>query len=203
MNIGTRSVLFGAHCFFIHPFFVALAWWKLYGFPFDPRLWVAFFVHDIGYLGKPNMDGPEGESHVHLGAKIMSLFDKKHDRLGLILTSQLIPYRDWKGENETWHNFTFYHSRFMAKRYGHQFSKLCVADKLAVSLEPVWLYLPRVIATGEVNEYMDLHQDPKSKYGGECEGKPATSRIDWCKRMQSFCRNWAYENRFAGDEVSA
>jgi hypothetical protein len=26
----------------------------------QPALWIAFFVHDLGYLGKPNMDGPEG-----------------------------------------------------------------------------------------------------------------------------------------------
>lgn len=51
MKTGTKSVLFGAHCFFIHPLFVALAWWKLFGFPWDPRLWVAFFVHDLGYWG--------------------------------------------------------------------------------------------------------------------------------------------------------
>ena len=44
--------------------------------PNDKSLWVAFFVHDIGYLGKPNMDGPEGERHVEVGARIMSfLFD--------------------------------------------------------------------------------------------------------------------------------
>src|SRR5271169_964683 len=71
MRIGTKSVLFGAHCFFLHPWFVAAAWWKLNGFPWDPRLWVAFFVHDIGYLGKANMDGTEGESHPEVGARIM------------------------------------------------------------------------------------------------------------------------------------
>ena len=77
MKIGTKSVLFGAHAFWFHPFFVARAWYHLYGFPFDPRLWVAFFVHDIGYLGKPNMDGPEGESHPEIGATIISwLFDR-------------------------------------------------------------------------------------------------------------------------------
>jgi hypothetical protein len=32
MKIGTKSVLFGAHCFLVHWFFVALGWWKLYGF---------------------------------------------------------------------------------------------------------------------------------------------------------------------------
>ena len=33
MKIGTKSVLAGARCFFLHPWFVALAWWKLCGFP--------------------------------------------------------------------------------------------------------------------------------------------------------------------------
>ena len=76
MRIGTKSVLFGVHQFFVHPWFIAAAWWKLYGFPWDPRLWVAFVVHDLGYFGKPNMDGPEGERHVELGAKILhKLFD--------------------------------------------------------------------------------------------------------------------------------
>ena len=37
MKIGTRSVLFGAHQFATHPWFVAAAWWRLYGFPWDPR----------------------------------------------------------------------------------------------------------------------------------------------------------------------
>jgi hypothetical protein len=33
MKIGTKNVLAGAHSFFLHTWFVALAWWKLYGFP--------------------------------------------------------------------------------------------------------------------------------------------------------------------------
>jgi hypothetical protein len=33
MRIGTKGVLAGAHCFFLHPWFVALTWWKLCGFP--------------------------------------------------------------------------------------------------------------------------------------------------------------------------
>ena len=50
MKVGTKSLLFGAHNIFIHPFLVFIAWWRLYGFPADPRLWVAFIVHDWGYL---------------------------------------------------------------------------------------------------------------------------------------------------------
>jgi hypothetical protein len=76
MKIGTKSVLFGAHCFFLHPWFVAWGWWKLYGFPWDPRMWFVFFFHDLGYFGKPDMDGEEGEQHPWTGAKIVSwLFD--------------------------------------------------------------------------------------------------------------------------------
>lgn len=135
MTLGTKSILIGAHCFFLHPFFVAWAWWKLYGFPFDPRLWCAFFFHDIGYLGKPNIDGPEGKLHPYLGAKIMGyLFD-------------------WGGSTR-WHDFTLYHSRSIAKMNGQTYSKLCVADKLAMTLEPKRFYLWRVQMTGEVFEYM-------------------------------------------------
>jgi hypothetical protein len=31
MTIGTRSVLYGAHCAVLHPWFLAVAWSKLYG----------------------------------------------------------------------------------------------------------------------------------------------------------------------------
>ena len=81
MKVGTKSVLFGTHCFLLHPIFIAVAWIKLYGFPFDPRVWIAFFVHDLGYWGKRNMDGPEGETHVELGARIMHLFDDPYHYL--------------------------------------------------------------------------------------------------------------------------
>ena len=52
MTVGTKSVIFGVHAVLVHPFFVAWAWSRLYGFPWDPRLWLAFLVHDVGYLGK-------------------------------------------------------------------------------------------------------------------------------------------------------
>ena len=68
MKVGTKSVLFGAHSV-IHPFYVGLAWRKLFGIPWDPRLWLAFALHDIGYISSPNLEGPEGERHVELGAR--------------------------------------------------------------------------------------------------------------------------------------
>ncbi len=132
MKVGTKSVLFGVHCFAIHPFIVAWAWWMLYGFPWDPRLWFAFFLHDIGYLGKDNMDGPTGEEHPYVGAKIMGkLFGKD------------------------WYWFTLLHSRHLAKRLGMKTSRLAMADKLAIAIEPSWLYLPRARLSGEINDYLE------------------------------------------------
>ena len=71
MRVGTKSILFGVHNFLVHTPLVGIAWWRLYGFPRDPRLWFAFLLHDIGYFGKRSMEGPEGERHVELGARIM------------------------------------------------------------------------------------------------------------------------------------
>lgn len=143
MNIGTRSLLFGVHSFWLHPWFVARAWWKLYGFPTSPQLWIAFFVHDLGYLGKPNMDGEEGERHPEVGAAIMRrLFGKE------------------------WGEFTLYHSRYYAKSQGRNFSQLCVADKLASLIYPWWLYRTLSTLSGEIKEYQtgagDRISNPKS-----------------------------------------
>lgn len=161
MKIGTKSVLFGVHCFIIHPFFVLAAWIKLYGFPLDPRLWIAFFVHDLGYLGKPNMDGPEGKTHVELGAKIMGIFGKK------------------------WSDFSRYHSRFYAKKDGVNPSKLCVADKFAITLEPSWLYIPRASWSGEIKEYMALAK--KREEQGEKLNRNEAIKLSYNNKKEWFC----------------
>lgn len=164
MKIGTRSLLFGVHCWIVHPWFVAIAWWKLYGFPFDPRLWIAFVVHDWGYWGKPNMDGPEGEMHIEAGARIMG--------------------RVFGGE---WADFCRYHSRFIAKRDGKPFSRLCVADKLAVAITPWWLYIPMAMLSHELSEYME----------GKAARTPAGSRsaYQWYRDVQQYLRAWAGEHK--------
>lgn len=176
LNVGTKSVLFGAHCFLIHPFFVMAAWIKLYGFPFHPAIWLSFFFHDLGYWGKPNMDGPEGEKHVLLGAKVLGfLFGKK------------------------WADFSRYHSRFYAKKDGVNYSRLCVADKLAICMEPAWLYLPRVNWSGEIHEYMEMAG--RRKYAGEPISKyehlklTTKSQKDWHEAMVSYMRRWVSEHK--------
>jgi len=197
VKVGTKSVLFGAHQFLVHPWFVALAWWKLYGFPWDPRLWVAFFVHDLGYLGKPNMDGPEGEDHVWLGAEICGrLFDADHVLAGP--TARIVGglcNRIWGQDPQgtSWFCLCFYHSRYKCKKYGATPSRLCVADKLCIALTPAWLYMPLAWLTGELAEYMS----------GQGARTPAGDRSprQWYRDVQRYCRAWAMEHRDLRDDT--
>jgi len=174
MRIGTKSILFGAHCFFIHPFIIALAWWKLYGFPFDLRLWIAFFVHDLGYCHKPNMDGPEGELHPYWGAFLMGfLFGKD------------------------WFEFTLYHSRFLAKKNDANYSRLCVADKLAIVLTPAWLYLIMTNWTKEIDEYMKMSimkEDISPENFAFMKIRTESQKI-WYKDVKEYCLKWVNEHK--------
>jgi hypothetical protein len=180
MRVGTRSVLFGAHAFWLHPFVIAAAWWRLYGFPHDPRLWVAFFIHDLGYWGKPNMDGVEGETHPEWGARVMArLF------------------------GPAWGVFTLTHSRYYAARMGLPPSRLCIADKLAIVIEPVWLYLPRVWLTGEYREYMTKAErmsrmEPATEEERRTMG--AMSILPWCRGMRAYTRRWVETHRAGGSD---
>lgn len=205
--VGTRSILFGAHCFLIHPWFVALAWYRLYGFPWDPRLWVAFFVHDLGYWGKPNMDGPEGKTHPELGGRVMhKLFDKLSksckscEGLGF--------YNNYTGDGcfeaiecercNYWGDLTVYHSRSYARKHGMDFSKLCVADKLAIALTPAWLYIPLATLSGEIEEYMaDTKEIPLSacfnNHVIRFELQSGRKKI-WFSGLRWYMRNWVKEN---------
>jgi hypothetical protein len=100
--------------------------------PIDPRLWIAFFVHDLGYAGKNNVDGPEGKTHTEFGARLMTaLFGSK------------------------WGELCRYHSRSTAREHGREPSLLSHADKLATILVPRWLYLHQINATGESQEYLE------------------------------------------------
>ena len=154
--MGTRSVLFGAHQFLLHPLFLAIAWTKLYGFPTDPRLWAAFFLHDVGYIGKENLDGAEGETHPELGGRIMAtLF------------------------GESWGEFTKLHSRFFASLERRPPSALCAADKLATTIVPKRLYLALIHLSGEVDEYLahfrEALNSSSGKYALEAHNVPSAA----------------------------
>ena len=181
MRVGTKSVLIGAHCFFIHPFFVAAGWLRLNGIPWDLRLWVSFFVHDLGYVGCPNVEGPEGEEHVCLGARMM----------GLLF-------------GDSWADFTLRHSRHWAKKHGVSVSRLCYADKMAFVLTPAWLYLPMARATGELAEYMAKSRD--RQVGGGAFNEAERAQVEsgdaatWLCGLKSYTRRWIEQHRDGAED---
>lgn len=127
--VGTRSVLWGVHQFLWHPYTVYRAWVALYGRP-TWREAVCILIHDWGYWGSPNMDGPEGERHPELGARLAG---------GLF--------------GPAYHDLVLFHSRHYAKRAGMTPSALCWPDKLSHLYEPPWWYLFRARLSGEITEY--------------------------------------------------
>lgn len=139
----------------------------------SPRLWLAFFVHDLGYIGKPNMDGEEGERHPFVGAAIMRFIC-----------------------GEPWGLFTLYHSRFLAKKHGEQPSALCIADKLLITLYPQWLYLWLANLTGEIEEYMaqsDRNNATGSKYAHM--HPTITDQQQWHRDMIAYVTRWVAEHK--------
>ena len=176
MKVGTKSVLGGAHCFFLHPFFVAWGWTRLFGFPWDPRLWAAFAFHDVGYFGSGDMDGAEGEQHVVVGARIMgALF------------------------GPVWEDECLRHSRYWCRRMGLRISRLCLADKMAFALAPSWLYLPMTKWTGELAEYMTRSRERQvgdNSFTVEEERLVRSDQPDeWLRGLQSYTLRWVERNR--------
>lgn len=202
MKLGTRSLLYGAHCFFLHPWFVAWAWWKLYGFPWDPRLWVAFVVHDWGYWGLDKMDDEKGEWHPLWAARVMHrLFDRPirykfgrgrweftyYDENGRATRGWEQDEPDsWDLELTTWvwYYEILLHSRFLSKQLNRKPSRLCYADKLAIALTPWWLYLPMVRATGEIKEYQRAVKHVED-IGFAFKGNSWHEDREWFRLLQS------------------
>ncbi len=142
MQVGTRSLLVGAHCFFIHPFAVWIGCLKIYGWTWSLPKILSFFLHDVGYIGKPNIDGPEGKTHPEIGAEIVGM---------------LCDWRNlFKRRPLKWYWFTLLHSRHYSKLFNVPHSPLCVADKLAFCKTPYWLYRFHMWASpDECKEYLE------------------------------------------------
>jgi hypothetical protein len=129
MKVGTKSLLIGVHQIVWHPLTVYRAWSRLYGRP-NLREALCIILHDWGYWGSLEMDGPTGAKHPEAGAAIAAaLFDGAHGDLVLL------------------------HSRRYALDRKRNPSKLCWADKLSIVYEPDWFYLLRARASGELREY--------------------------------------------------
>lgn len=162
MKIGTKSILFGAHCFFLHPFAVAEGWRRLYGFPWDPRLWIAFFIHDLGYWGHGDLDTELADMHPEFGANIMhALFGMK------------------------WYTLVMFHSRYVARRYNVNPSKLCWADKMAPACTPWWIYVPMCRLTGELRLYTKWDKDMDHGLYDQYADDSWRSDIFWYRRLQT------------------
>jgi hypothetical protein len=146
--MGTKSLLIGAHQILWHPFTLLLAWIYLYGWP-NWKEMICIFIHDWGYWGLDNMEGPEGQWHPAYAANLADEY-LGHEYFNLILL----------------------HSRTVADKLGEQPSPLCWADKLCVYYERWWTYLPRVILSGEIHEYYQAALDAKLI-------EPGTSYIAW------------------------
>jgi hypothetical protein len=142
MKIGTKSILYGAHQFLIHPTCVTLAWRDLYGKWPSWKIFVCTVIHDWGYWGCSDIDGNEGQCHPWFAAKLAATYIDGWDE------------SDPQGSiNWGYHDLCLLHSRSVAAHYKTSPSLLCWADKLAVKYDPWWLYLPRVILSGEIHEF--------------------------------------------------
>jgi hypothetical protein len=175
MTIGTRSLLFGVHQFALHPLCVAIAWWKLYGFPWDWRLWLCFLVHDWGYWGCADMDGDAGRLHCEWAAAY----------IGLWLDG---------GEYGRWSELLLFHSRHYANGILAAPSRLCYADKLAICYMPSWLYLRLARWSGELPEYMANGKHAKVRDGGPSATQVFCLQSDepscWLHGLKSYMRDW-------------
>lgn len=150
MKIGTKSLLFGVHQIFWHPWTVAKAWRMLYGKWPNWKQAICIFFHDWGYWGKPNMDGAEGKTHPEGGARIVQWIMRRVYRL----MGHSKPFS--QGAAYLWYNFTIRHSSAAAKAMGFEPSALYYADKACVLYESERFYLLRAKASGEVWEYIDV-----------------------------------------------
>jgi hypothetical protein len=182
MRVGTKSVLFGAHAFYLHPFAVLAGYVILYGLPRDPRVLLGILVHDVGYWGMDLVEGDGSENHVELGGRIM----------------------DWLC-GRRWGNFVRLHSRSWCELHGQPFSRLCVADKLGFVITPAWVYLPMARASGELREYMAA-ADGRDGGGKFTDAERRLLQSGnwklWLKGLKSYTRRWVEAHRNLEYEVS-
>jgi hypothetical protein len=202
MKLGTKSVLFGYHCILLHGWFVLWGWFSLHRFRrvrigsqdrlgklndgsiitlhrgvftslWDYRLWLSCFLHDVGYWGKPNMDGPEGETHPEWAATFMR-----------------------KRYGDAWGDFCLYHSRFYAKRDGKAPSALCFPDKVAFLKYPMWLLVLLTTATGEYDEY-------KTNYMRDNPGMaPFANAHEWAQGVKIYVTKWVADHKDGAEDTS-
>jgi hypothetical protein len=149
MKRGTKSILFGVHQFLWHPFTIWRAWRHVYK---ENPSWVhllCVFCHDLGYWGKPDMDGPEGQTHPEGGARIARRIAYWAFRL------RGFPAHSAWNNAQVVHDICLCHSTHYAQAKGLSVSSLYLPDKACVLFDPPWFYLLRARLSGELTEYVD------------------------------------------------
>lgn len=165
MKVGTKSLLFGCHQFILHPIFVYSAWINCYRELPNPKETICIIIHDWGYWGKPNMDGPEGELHPQWAAHVATKY------LG--------------GEYGI---LCLLHSRFAARAVMRPVSKLCLPDKIGVAKMPDWLWVILARFTGELYEYMGQSKYEINKLGPN--GNSYRSPKMFKKAFNEIAKTW-------------
>lgn len=159
MRLGTKTMLFGVHQLFVHPFLVTISWILLYkSLPSYKELF-CIFIHDWGYFGKKDLKGADGDTHPELGANIAGkLLGKK------------------------WGDFILGHSTFYAARKEIGVSKLMAPDKYWHCIVPYWLYALLSIPTGEMKHYRKLNHARQVANG-------SASNKEWFRQLQKVCKS--------------
>ena len=150
MKIGTKSLLFGAH-WPAHNAAVILAWRWLYGTWPSIREAAAILIHDIGYLGCPDLDGPRGTRHPELGARIAGRL--LGQAAGDLVAGHSAGFATWAGVPR---------------------SRLYGPDKVSVAFEAARCYVARTRATGELALYRSTDHACQPR-----PDDPSVSDLDW------------------------
>lgn len=177
MKTGTKSILWGVHQCIWHPLTVAYAWRRLYGKWPTWTEWVAIFCHDLGYWGKPDMDGAQGKTHPVAGANLACnivyylgriIYRKKDDAILM---------------SESTRELSLWHSTHYAQQEGGIVSELYLPDKACVLYEPTWFYLLRAGLSGELKEYVD--NDNHKRW---LTGQPEQTPREWLEGYRQRIR---------------
>lgn len=207
MKMGTRSLLFGAHQFLIHPALVLAGWFKIYGFRAveykahpdsdtirvritSPMLWAAAFFHDLGYFGLSDMDGHEGQMHPILSGMMFGVF------CDIIGVSNRHSW-SWFVETHSRHTWNWYREFSVPEL---EMSPLAHADKMATVLFPSWAYIAMVRATGEIREYQSTkrHSSDGGYLSYDSSRHTFREDVEWLNNVKTGFRKWIRENPYRG-----
>lgn len=182
--IGTKSILFGAHQFVLHPAFMFFAWKRQYGwYPTEPPALLMLAVHDLGYWGLDEMDGKEGIYHPLYGAAI----------LDSIYTNSAPERYQIDGERRRWADICALHSRSLADILEQKPSKLMAVDKCATAMYPHWLYWLLCSLSGEWREYKERWIE-----SGTYPGRPDDNCWEWSGHLLKEWERFLKPNASAG-----